>query len=207
VPRCRTALLHLAAVRPPPRPPAAPRQPVVPRPPASGARPGPLDRQAAHLYAALNRTRFASTLPACDVRFSARLTASGGMCYPTLRRIRLSVHLLHEHGWPEVAEVLVHEMAHLWVAVYARTRGRRRPAPHGPEFRAVLRAAGGHRLHCVPFSSGAPLRLHVYRCPQGHEFLRKRRLSPRLVCAACATERLPAQLKWVEQRHEPPPAR
>lgn len=161
---------------------------------------GLLNQQAGHLYAALNATRFGGCLPPSDVRFSGRLTASGGMCYPSARRVRLSVHLLRHHGWAEVLEVLLHEMVHLWVYERFPRRGRRRPGPHGAEFRAALAAVGGHRLRCVPFARPRVRRLHVYRCPQGHEFLRQRRISPRLVCAACARARLPARLEWVEQR-------
>jgi predicted SprT family Zn-dependent metalloprotease len=161
-----------------------------------------LHHQAGHLYAALNRTRFGGGLSPCDVRFSARLTASGGMCYPSRGQIRLSVHLLRDHGWEEVLEVLLHEMAHLWVYEHWPRKGRRRPRPHGPEFRGVLAAVGGRRLHCVPFASPRITRLHVYRCPQGHEFVRRRRLAPSLVCAACSRARLPARLRWVEQREQ-----
>lgn len=170
------------------------------RPPGSGSRYRQQSEQAQHLYRALNRTRFGGLLPECEVHLSARLTSCGGICYPMRRRIHLSIHLLRQHDWPEVAEVLLHEMVHLWLHVHAPARGQRSRRPHGREFQAALAAVGGGRRHCLPFSSGRTARVQVYRCPQGHEFVRHRRLSPRMVCAACSRARRPAALAWVEQR-------
>lgn len=86
----------------------------------------------------------------------------------------------------EVDRTLRHELAHL----LAQWRvGRRRIAPHGPEWRQACRDLGiadEARCHNLPFTSKTHARRYVYRCPNCKEtFPRVRRIRRAIACLAC----------------------
>lgn len=126
------------------------------------------------------------------VAFSARLTRSLGRCRPATGRITLRAEL--RGGPPErLAEVLCHEAAH--VAVFQKHG--REARPHGPEWRALVAAAGfeprtGARGESTSAAmeatdeSPTPRRLaYEHRCPVCHTVRLARRPVPRWRCAEC----------------------
>lgn len=62
-----------------------------------------------------------------------------GRWMPPARALAISEPLVLERPWPEVLEVLRHEMAHQYVDEVLQVRGE---PPHGPRFRAVCAARG-----------------------------------------------------------------
>src|SRR5437764_4050033 len=93
--------------------------------------------------------------------------------------------LLQNHG-DEIDRTLRHELAHL----VAQWRvGRRRIAPHGPEWREACRDLGiadEARCHNLPFATKAYPPRYVYRCPNCKEkFPRVRRIRRAIACLAC----------------------
>lgn len=108
--------------------------------------------------------------PAADVtlQWSARLTASAGICYPRQRVIRLSPQYHVQHP-DDVSATLLHEMIHLVVP------------GHGPQFYAWMeriQALGGHvaryaKTRATPQTTAR----WVYTCRDcGAEAKRQRRL-------------------------------
>jgi SprT protein len=90
------------------------------------------------------------------------------------------------HSGPEIDRTLRHELAHL----LAQWRvGRRRIAPHGPEWRRACRDLGiadEARCHDLPFASKTYPPRYVYRCPNcKEEFPRVRRIRRAIACLAC----------------------
>jgi predicted SprT family Zn-dependent metalloprotease len=86
----------------------------------------------------------------------------------------------------EIDRTLRHELAHL----LAQWRvGRRRIAPHGPEWRQAcvdLGIADEARCHNLPFASKSFPPRYVYRCPNcKQEFPRVRRIRRAIACLAC----------------------
>jgi predicted SprT family Zn-dependent metalloprotease len=86
----------------------------------------------------------------------------------------------------EVDRTLRHELAHL----LAQWRvGRRRIAPHGPEWRQACRDLGiadEARCHNLPFASKTYAPRYVYRCPNCKEkFPRVRKIRRAMACLAC----------------------
>ncbi len=86
----------------------------------------------------------------------------------------------------EIERTLRHELAHL----LAQWRvGRRRIAPHGPEWRQGCRDLGiadEARCHNLPFATKAYPARFVYRCPNcRQEFPRVRRIRRAIACLAC----------------------
>jgi SprT protein len=142
------------------------------------------------------------------VSFSTRLRTSLGRCVPAHAEIRVASFLLT--GPPGLLhEVLCHEAAHV-AAVELHGSGIR---PHGPEWKALMAAAGfGPRVR-IPVGEVDPLlrqvgpagRLWEHRCP----VCQMRRLAGRPVrqwrCAACTHAGLEGRL--VISRTAPPGAR
>src|SRR5688572_26362964 len=83
-----------------------------------------------------------------QVNFSTRLRRSLGRCRPCEGRITLRADLRRSPA--ELAEVLCHELAH--VAVY-RLHGMQ-CAPHGQEWKQLLRSAGYEPVVRRPGNSG-----------------------------------------------------
>jgi SprT protein len=86
----------------------------------------------------------------------------------------------------EIERTLRHELAHL----LAQWRiGRRRIAPHGPEWREACRDLGiadEARCHNLPFASKVLPPRFVYRCPNcRQEFPRVRKIRRAIACLAC----------------------
>ncbi len=86
----------------------------------------------------------------------------------------------------EIERTLRHELAHLLAQWRA---GRRRIAPHGPEWRRACRHLGiadEARCHHLPFAAKTYPPRYVYRCPNCKEkFPRVRRIRRAIACLAC----------------------
>lgn len=123
------------------------------------------------------------------VRWSARLTTTAGLAYPHRDLIRLNPRLA-AFGTAEIERTLLHELAHL----LARERaGRRRIAPHGPEWRRACRDLGlpdEARCHDLPLPRRSVERRHIYRCPAcAVEVRRVRPFRAAVACFACCKSR------------------
>jgi predicted SprT family Zn-dependent metalloprotease len=86
----------------------------------------------------------------------------------------------------DIDRTLRHELAHLLAQFRV---GRRRIAPHGPEWREACRDLGiadEARCHNLPFATRAYPACFVYRCPNcRQEFPRARRVRRAIACLAC----------------------
>ena len=93
---------------------------------------------------------------------------------------------LQDHGLAEIDRTLRHELAHLLAQFRV---GRRRIAPHGPEWREACRDLGiadEARCHNLPFATKTYAARFVYRCPNcQQEFPRVRRSRRAIACLAC----------------------
>ena len=96
---------------------------------------------------------------------------------------------LQDHGLAEIDRTLRHELAHLLAQFRV---GRRRIAPHGPEWREACRDLGitdEVRCHNLPFASKSFPPRFVYVCPNcRQEFPRVRRIRRAIACLACCRE-------------------
>jgi predicted SprT family Zn-dependent metalloprotease len=101
---------------------------------------------------------------------------------PLLRDVRAGLAFNRE----EIDRTLRHELAHLLAQFRV---GRRRIAPHGPEWREACRdldIADEARCHNLPFATIAYQVRFVYRCPNcRQEFPRLRRIRRAIACLAC----------------------
>ena len=101
---------------------------------------------------------------------------------PLLRDVRAGLAFNRE----EIDRTLRHELAHLLAQFRV---GRRRIAPHGPEWREACRDLGiadEARCHNLPFATKAYPARFVYRCPNcRQEFPRVRRIRRVIACLAC----------------------
>lgn len=122
-------------------------------------------------------------------RWNPRLRSTAGRAFARENAVELNPRLVAHPG--EVDRTLRHELAHLLVA-WRVGKGRRRPDPHGPEWRRACEDLGiadetrCHRLELAPRRTVA--RRHVYRCPGCLvEWRRVRPISRRrpLACRAC----------------------
>jgi predicted SprT family Zn-dependent metalloprotease len=98
-----------------------------------------------------------------DVAFSRRLRSSAGRAVPARGTVRL--HAALADGPPELLrEVVIHELAHVAAhLLHGRT------AAHGPEWRGLVRTAGGHvRVRLPPGTLPGGRRVRatwLHRCP------------------------------------------
>jgi predicted SprT family Zn-dependent metalloprotease len=154
-------------------------------PPAPEKRPG---RDAA--LEALARTLLiqqgAAALAAkVRVEWSARLRSAAGRAEFASARVLLNCRLA-AHDEAEIDRTLRHELAHLLAIERA---GRRRIAPHGPEWRrtcADLGIADEMRCHSLPFPIRRLKRRYLYACSHcRREFPRTRPLRRTSACLAC----------------------
>ncbi len=138
------------------------------------------------LASTLLRAQGAAPLAAqVQVEWSGRLRSAAGRAEFHSRRVLLNRRLC-AHGSPEIDRTLRHELAHLLAQFRA---GRRRIAPHGPEWRracADLGIAGEARCHDLPFPIQRRARRYLYGCPHcRRDFPRTRPLRRASACLAC----------------------
>ena len=150
-----------------------------------------LESQARELLRALGADKLAREI---RVEWNPRMKSAAGRADFREKLISLNP-LLQNHdlisvkgqsGSDEVERTLRHELAHL----LAQWRvGRRRIAPHGPEWRQAccdLGIADEARCHNLPFASTSFPPRFVYRCPNCKEkFPRVRRIRRAIACLAC----------------------
>jgi len=119
------------------------------------------------------------------VEWNPRMKSAAGRADYRERLISLNP-LLRDHGIEEIDRTLRHELAHLLAQFRV---GRRRIAPHGPEWREACRdldIADEARCHNLPFATKAYPARFVYRCPNcRQEFPRVRRIRRVVACLAC----------------------
>ena len=119
------------------------------------------------------------------VEWNPRMKSAAGRADYHERLISLNP-LLRDHGIEEIDRTLRHELAHLLAQFQV---GRRRIAPHGPEWREACRAldiAAEARCHNLPFASKSFAPRFIYRCPNcRQEFPRVRRIRRVIACLAC----------------------
>lgn len=119
------------------------------------------------------------------VEWNARLRTAAGRADFKHNLVSLNPRL-HGHGEEEIDRTLRHELAHL----LAHFRGgRRRIAPHGPEWRQAcidLGIAGEARCHTLAFPSARRGRRFLYECPRcAEKFPRVRAIRRAVACLAC----------------------
>ena len=127
------------------------------------------------------------------VEWNARMKSAAGRADFREKLISLNP-LLRDHDLVSVSRqsgsdidrTLRHELAHLLAQFRV---GRRRIAPHGPEWREACRdldIADEARCHNLPFATKAYPARFVYRCPNcRQEFPRVRRIRRVIACLAC----------------------
>jgi predicted SprT family Zn-dependent metalloprotease len=125
-----------------------------------------------------------------NLEWSSRLTRSLGRCYPEKRLVRLASELRNAEI-PVLKEVLCHELAHIAV----RELHSRRVKPHGPEWKALMEAAGFEpRVRFPTVGNGAPgkktqrraLFAYVHRCLVCKRSRTTRQPMRQWRCAECA---------------------
>ena len=140
-----------------------------------------LELKARELLRALGASRIAGDV---RVEWNSRLKTCAGRANYRAKLISLNPRL-REH-LPEIDRTLRHELAHL----LAQWRvGRRRIAPHGPEWRQACRdlgIAGEARCHNLPFPIRQRIRRFLYKCPScQRKFPRVRKIRRAIACLAC----------------------
>lgn len=131
------------------------------------------------------------------IRVSSRLRTSLGRCVPARGEVRIASFLV-DAPRSLLGEVLCHETAH--AAVHLRHGGNRRP--HGPEWRALMRAAGFEPRVQLPRDALATLpkhaqrarRLWEHRCPVCHAAQFAGRPVRQWRCAPCRAAGLDGEL-------------
>jgi predicted SprT family Zn-dependent metalloprotease len=140
-----------------------------------------LEKLARKLLGALG---FVEGVEKIEVRWMPRMRSTAGYAKWPHWKVELNPRLREFSG--EVDRTLRHELAHL--VAHARA-GRRRIAPHGPEWRRACADLGipneGAR-HTLPLPSRRLKRNFTYACPScGVEVERVRRFRRRTACLAC----------------------
>ena len=140
-----------------------------------------LEAKARELLHALGAGKLAREV---RVEWNPRMRSAAGRADFRGKLISLNPEL-KDHS-DEIDRTLRHELAHL----LAQWRvGRRRIAPHGPEWREACRDLGiadEARCHNLPFATKAYPARFVYRCPNcRQEFPRVRRIRRAIACLAC----------------------
>ena len=146
------------------------------------------------------RTWHTPTLPKrVTITFSPRLRKSLGRVRPATGIVTLNAKLAAAPR-EVVLEVVCHEVAH----VAAHLLHGRRAKPHGPEWRALVAAAGYEpttKMQCRWLPQPAPAkwnaRRHHYRCPSCQADYYVRRRNSRLHCAKCNRARVAVPLHFV----------
>lgn len=119
------------------------------------------------------------------VRWNSRMRTTAGVACYGKSLVTLNPKLAR-FGLGEIDKTLRHELAHLLAKFRA---GRRRIAPHGPEWRAACRDLGlpdEKRCHNLPLPRARRVARHLYRCPQCRaEIPRVRPFRRRVACLSC----------------------
>jgi SprT protein len=119
------------------------------------------------------------------VEWVARLRSAAGRAEFSPARVLLNRRLCAQ-GEAEIDRTLRHELAHLLAHFRA---GRRRIAPHGPEWRRACADLGipdEARCHNLPFPVHRRRRRYAYVCPNcRRDFARTRPLRRSSACVAC----------------------
>jgi len=142
------------------------------------------------------------------IEWNHRMRSTAGVAFPTRTLVRLNPRL-HEFGEDEIDRTLRHELAHLLAHERA---GRRRIAPHGPEWRLACHDLGvpdEKRTHDLPLSRRVIARRHHYRCPScGIQIARVKPLKRGSACLQCcrAHSRGRYNARFRFERIEPDPA-
>lgn len=157
-------------------------EPKPPTPPAPKGSDPALENHARTLLAALGCESLGATV---HVVWNPRMRSTAGMAYPRRGLITLNPRL-REFGDEEVDRTLRHELAHLLAHHRA---GRRRIAPHGPEWVRACRDLGladEKRCHDLPLPRRQMTARHFYRCPSCEVVLhRVRPLRRKSACLVC----------------------
>ena len=119
-----------------------------------------------------------------QIEYSNRMTRSLGLAYPQRDLVRLNAALQADPA--ALKEVLSHELAHLVV----RRRHGRRARPHGPQWQALMRAAGFQPKVRMDVSGEVKARMRprtgfLHRCPRCDVQRATRRRMRHWRCAAC----------------------
>ena len=142
----------------------------------------PLEEKSRTLLRQLGAAKLARDV---RVEWNPRMKSAAGRADYRERLISLNP-LLRDHGIEEIDRTLRHELAHLLAQFRV---GRRRIAPHGPEWREAchdLGIADEARCHNLPFATKAYPARFVYRCPNCRQkFPRVRRIRRAIACLAC----------------------
>jgi predicted SprT family Zn-dependent metalloprotease len=183
--------------------------PTVSRKCPPAHKPAPdLAQLAAAKLATLNLEILAQKL---SVSWNPRMRSTAGLAYPATTQIVLNPKLLH-FGTGEVERTLFHELAHL---VAHHRCGRRKIAPHGPEWRKACEDLGlpnEARCHDLPLPRRKLAREFVYQCPKCEALLERVRAFRRpAACMSCCRRytsgRYDERFKLVRVRRTAAPAR
>lgn len=119
------------------------------------------------------------------VSWNPRMRSTAGLAYPATTQIVLNPKLLH-FGRREVERTLFHELAHL---IAHHRCGRRKIAPHGPEWRQACEDLGltnEARCHDLPLPRRKLARAFIYQCPKCESLLERVRAFRRpAACMSC----------------------
>lgn len=120
-----------------------------------------------------------------DVRWNPRMRSTAGMAYWQKSLVTLNPRLA-QFGAEEIDRTLRHELAHLLAQERA---GKRRIAPHGPEWRKACRDLGlrdEKRTHDLPLPRRTATPRYFYQCPAcGQKLARVKPLRKSSACLKC----------------------
>ena len=140
-----------------------------------------LESKARNLLRELGAAKLAREI---RVEWNPRMRSAAGRADYREKLISLNP-LLKDHG-DEMDRTMRHELAHLLAQFRV---GRRRIAPHGPEWREACRDLGiadEARCHNLPFATKTYAARFVYVCPNCKEqFPRVRRIRRAVACLTC----------------------
>lgn len=134
---------------------------------------------------------------AVTVSWNSRMRTAAGRAFAREWRIELNPRLQDLPGEARDAELrntFLHELAHL--VAFARV-GRKRIAPHGPEWRQAchdLGIPGEDRCHALDFQPRRLTKKFAYTCPSCEVVIQRvRRLSRRVACYPCCRKHAAGQ--------------
>ncbi|MEX2580161.1 MAG: SprT-like domain-containing protein [Verrucomicrobiales bacterium] len=127
-----------------------------------------------------------------SVAWNPRMRTAAGRAFTQTASIELNSKLQElpeAHREAEIQNTFLHELAHL--VAYARA-GRRRIAPHGPEWQTACRdlgIPGESRCHSLDFQPRRMRRKFAYQCPHCAAVIQRvRKLKRRVACYDCCRE-------------------
>ena len=140
---------------------------------------------AAHARELLSNLQCEALAAKICVRWNPRMRTTAGLASYQHQLVTLNPKLL-PFGAAEIDKTLRHELAHLLAHHRA---GRRRIAPHGPEWRRACADLGlpdEKRCHDLPLPRRHAKVKHLYRCPACKvDIKRVRPFRRRVACLAC----------------------